>query len=69
MNPLHLRLREARERVGLSQTALAELVGVRQATISDLENGKSRRIDFDVLDAIAKALQVPPGDLWVRRRD
>ena len=58
MTPLEINLRKYRERKGLSQAALGKLAGVRQATISNLENGKGRRVDLDVLDRIAKVLGV-----------
>lgn len=58
-----LRLREIREARGLSQAALAKLAGVRQATISDLETGRSRSISFAVLDRLAVSLQVEAGQL------
>ena len=57
---LTLNLREHRERNGLSQAELAKAVGVRQATISDLETGKSRRIELDLLEKLAKVLGVEP---------
>jgi transcriptional regulator with XRE-family HTH domain len=44
---------------GLSQLELADKAGVRQATISELESGKTRRLDFDVLERLAAALGVP----------
>jgi len=68
MAPTHLRLKQHRNAAGLTQEALAERVGVRQATISDLENGRSRRIDLDVLDRIAKVLGVKPGELFEQTR-
>jgi transcriptional regulator with XRE-family HTH domain len=55
---LEINLRKYRERKGLSQTELGKLANVRQATISNLENGKGRRVDLDVLDRIAKVLGV-----------
>ena len=61
---LTLELRAARERAGLSQQQLAADVGVRQATISALERGESRRIEFDVLERLAIRLDVPPMDLF-----
>jgi transcriptional regulator with XRE-family HTH domain len=60
MMTLTLNLREHRERNGLSQAELAKAVGVRQATISDLETGKSRRIELDLLEKLAKVLGVKP---------
>ena len=58
MTPIQINLKRYREKKGLSQTELGRLAGVRQATISDLENGKGRRVDLDVLERIAKVLGV-----------
>ena len=63
MSPIRVTLRQAREAAGLSQLALGELAGVRQATISELESGKTRRVDLEVLDRLCRALNVTPGDL------
>ena len=63
MTPVVLRLKEWREKRGLTQAQLAEAVGVRQATISDLETGKSRRIELDTFEALAHVLRCKPGDL------
>jgi transcriptional regulator with XRE-family HTH domain len=60
-----LNLRSLREARGLSQQGLAKAVGVRQATISDLETGKSQRISFDLLAKLAQCLKVRPADLFV----
>jgi putative transcriptional regulator len=64
MTPLQIRLRELREAADLSQLALAEAAGVRQATISALETGKARRIDFSTVERLAKALGVDPHQLF-----
>lgn len=66
MTPVMLRLKELRKLAGLSQEALAAAVGVRQATISDLENDRSRRIELDLIDRLAKVLKVDPGELLAR---
>jgi DNA-binding Xre family transcriptional regulator len=42
--------------------------GVRQATISELESGKTRRVDLDVLDRLCRVLGVEPDDLLKRKR-
>lgn len=65
MSPLELRfrLRELRERAGLSQEALAEKAGTSQVTVWRLESGTSRRIDFDLLDRLARALGVRAEEL------
>ena len=65
MSPTRLRIRELRQGKNLTQAQLAELAGVRQATISDLESGKSRRL-LEVIDKLARALKVEPGDLLER---
>ena len=66
MTPLIIRLREWRERRGLTQAELAKLARVRQPTISDLETGLSKAIRFEVLDRLAEALRVTPGELLER---
>lgn len=66
MTPLRLRLREFREAKGLTQFALGDLANVRQATISEMESGTRQRVDLAILERLAKALDVQPGDLIVR---
>jgi transcriptional regulator with XRE-family HTH domain len=63
MSPLELRIRELRESAGLSQTALADEVGVSQRAISELETGVTRRVDLDVLERIARVLRVDASQL------
>lgn len=65
VTPIVLALKEAREAAGLTQVQLAEAVGVRQATISDLETGKSRRIDLELLEKLGTELGVDPAGLIV----
>lgn len=66
MSPIRVRLRELREAKGLSQEALGEAAGVRQATISELESGRKQRLDFGILERLADALGVEPGELLER---
>lgn len=63
MSPLRLALREARDRAKMSQARLAELAGLRVATISDIERGRKGNVTLDVLDRLAKALGVKPAEL------
>lgn len=65
MSPLELRLRlrELRERAGLTQQELAERAGTSQVTVWRLESGSSRRIEFDLLDRLARALGVRADEL------
>jgi len=65
MSPLAVHLKEAREAKGLSQLELADRAKTRQGTISLLESGKTRRVDLDLLERIAKALGVSPAALIV----
>ena len=65
MSPIRLALKEARDAAGLSQAELAARVGVRQATISDLETGKSQRIELGLLDRLGRALEVEAASLIV----
>lgn len=66
VSPISVTLRQARESAGLTQSQLAEKSDVRQATISELETGKIRRVDLSVLDRLCGALGVEPGDLLER---
>lgn len=52
------RIRQARERVGLSQEDFAHKIGRDQRAISEYENGK-RRIVVTDLPVLAQILQVP----------
>ncbi len=51
-----------RKELGLTQAQLAEKTGVRPATISDIESGKSRG-RMDVMQRIAEALGLGLDDL------
>jgi transcriptional regulator with XRE-family HTH domain len=57
------RVRELRERAGLTQAALADAAGIDRIAVSNIERGQR---DVGVLRAaaIARALGVPPGDLF-----
>src|SRR5262245_28172600 len=55
---LGLRIRRARERVGMSQEALAEAVARDQKAVSEYENGK-RKLPATELPAFARVLGVP----------
>lgn len=66
MSPLRFRIRELREAKGLSQAQLANEAGARQATISDMETGRTKRIDLALLERLAFALGVEPSALMIR---
>ncbi|WP_019136122.1 helix-turn-helix domain-containing protein [Cellulomonas massiliensis] len=57
MSPLSRRIREARERAGLSQSGLARAADVHQSYISHVERG-TRALGPDALERVARALGV-----------
>ena len=61
MATLGERVRERREEIGLSQSALAQLVGIKQQSIQAIESGKSRGTKY--LVRLAHALRLRPEDL------
>lgn len=56
------KLRELRERLGLTQTELASRVGLTQTGYSVIENGK-RYGSVKTLQAICRELGVPVGEV------
>jgi transcriptional regulator with XRE-family HTH domain len=55
--PIHNRIEELRKKLGLSQEALADVVGVDKTAVSHWENGIARP-DMSRLPAVAAALGV-----------
>lgn len=51
-------LRRYRERKGLTQKELAQICGITQTTVSEIENGKANPT-LEVLQRLAEALGVP----------
>ena len=68
MTPIAIRIKELREQRGWSQADLCRISGTRQATISAIENGHTKGIDFDTLERLAKALEVHPAALIEKKR-
>lgn len=62
MGDLGTNLREARERLGLTQEQVAERCGVHATEVSRIEAGK-RDPKVTTLERLAAALEVPPGRL------
>jgi len=58
------RLKKAREEADLSQSQLARLVAVPQATISALENDKIKRPSHYLVTRLCRALRRKPEDLF-----
>jgi len=53
----------------MSVTELAERVGITMANLSILKNGKAKAIRLSTLEAICKALDCQPGDIWEDKRE
>lgn len=62
MAALGTNLREARERLGLTQEQVAERSGVHATEVSRIEGGK-RDPKVSTLERLAKAVEVKPGRL------
>ncbi|MFV0440556.1 MAG: helix-turn-helix domain-containing protein [Lachnospirales bacterium] len=50
-------------------TRLSEIIGVTQANISILKNGKAKAIRFSTLEAICEALDCQPADILEYKAD
>lgn len=64
--PVTMRIGEVARQQGLTIKALAERAGVAYNTAHTLATGRATRIDLDTLDRICAALQVAPGELFIR---
>lgn len=67
MTPITLRVRELRQARDWSQRELARRAGVQQVTISLIENNRTKGVDFETLEKLARVLGVDPGYLIVKR--
>lgn len=66
VTPIALRVRELRRVKAWSQAELARRAGIRPATLSDIENGRTKGIDFDTLERLADVLGCDPGYLIIK---
>ena len=62
MIKINLRIKMLRERVGITQQKLAELLGVSRPTISQMENGE-RKISVDELMKLSRIFNVSVNNL------
>lgn len=55
----------------ISATELSEKVGITMANLSILKNNKAKAVRFSTLEAICKALDCQPGDIfeYVKNKD
>jgi DNA-binding Xre family transcriptional regulator len=58
------RVDELAARKGWGPRQLADRAGVDIKTARNILTGKATRVDLDTIDRLARALEVPPGDLW-----
>ena len=58
------KIREAREKRGMTQEELCEKANVSRATLSGLETGRSVNATADTISKIAKALNMKVGDIF-----
>ena len=68
MTPISIRVRELREGRGWTQVELCQRAKITAATLSRIENGHTKGIDFDTLEALATALEVHPAAL-IEKKD
>lgn len=65
--PIEVRLDEQLARRGMTVAELAEMIGITQANVFVLKNGRAKAVRFSTLDAICRVLECQPGDILVRR--
>lgn len=66
MTPIVIRVKEARQAAGLTQAELAKKARISQAAVSELEAGKTVRLNLDVLERLCTVLELEPGELLGR---
>ena len=52
----------------MSQSELARRSGLSQVTVNAIANNRTKQVSLKTLDALAKALKVEPGELFVSTR-
>ncbi|MFJ3978674.1 helix-turn-helix domain-containing protein [Streptomyces sp. NPDC090021] len=67
VNDIHVGLGRLLAERGMTLTDLALRVGVTQANLSILKNGRAKAIRFSTLTSICKVLECQPGDLLTYR--
>lgn len=67
MTPITLRVRELRQAKGWSLRELARRADVQPMTLSAIENGQTKGVDFLTLEKLARVLEVDPAYFLVKR--
>lgn len=65
MTPVRLRLAELLREREITQKELAVKIGMSEMAVSKMING-TVQIRFDTIEALCSALNINPGDLFVR---
>ncbi len=65
MRTIKNRLKEVREKKGVSQTALSEMAGVSRMTIIKIESERETNITTDTMASISKALETPLTEIFL----
>lgn len=52
------KIKKLREQCKWSQPELAHMLGIAQTTLSNIENGQTKKIDFGLMDKICKTFNV-----------
>lgn len=63
------RIKEIREKKGLSQRALAKKAGLSSSHIEHLENGNIKSATFATLEKIADALEVSRAEFFAKEEE
>lgn len=58
---VNLDVEMAKKKIGLGE--LAEKIGITQANLSILKNGKAKAVRFSTLEKICEVLKCQPGDI------
>ncbi|NLM47512.1 MAG: helix-turn-helix transcriptional regulator [Epulopiscium sp.] len=53
----------------MSLNELADIIGMTNVNLSNLKNGKMKGIRFETMDALCKALNCQPGDLFEYKKE
>ena len=60
MANIHERIKERRELVGLTLAQLADITGVKEATVQRWESGNIKTIKYETVEILAEALHCTP---------
>lgn len=66
---IYLNLDLAMRKKGIGLIELAEKVGITNANMSLLKNGKVKGVRFDTLNKICEILECQPGDILIYEKD